>query len=189
MAGGQPFTVHSPTQSNRFLPYSPTSKSHDYNYNYDQYQPQHPTDQTPPPYPPAPIARSPHFPHPVALSSPPPARNGNSRLPDASSQYRLSSTSPQHRSQVLHSYPGGVTTSNGSPSYPNLSSRPDTYPLSPQHKYTSATDSQRLSMANTGEAPSTAYHSKPSSPEVIASKFNHAFLHANFRRTEACTCK
>jgi chromatin-remodeling ATPase INO80 len=168
MAGGQPFPIQSPTQTSHFLPYSPTSKPHN-SYNYEQYQ--HPA-QTPPSFPPATLARSPHFAHTVAATSPPPARNGTSHPPDTPSQYHLNSTPPHQQS--LHAYSGPMTTPNGHLPHGHLPTphanpltRPDSLPLSPQPEYNNpGLDNPKLNMSSPGDAPSAAYISKPSAPEV-----------------------
>lgn len=168
MSGGPPFTVQSPTQSGRFVPYSPTSKSNNYNFDHFQAPP-----QTPPSFPPATLAQSPHFGHPPADSSPPSVMNVNGHhRPDASPQYQTNSTSPhQQHSRIIS---GPMPGSNGHPPYGNIpsshahpSSRQGSLVLSPNHEYISATNTQKLDMASSGEAPSIAQLSKPSSQEVM----------------------
>jgi chromatin-remodeling ATPase INO80 len=168
MAGGQPFTGQSPTQSARFVTYSPTSKSN--NYNYDQYQP---PPHTPPSFPPATLAQSPHFGHPLAVPSPTSMMNGNGHLhSDAPAQYQINPTSPHHQ----HSRPfsSSMNGPNGHPAYNNVasshahpSSTQGSLPVSPTQDYTPTMNSQRLNMTNSGDLTSAAQPSRPSSQEVI----------------------
>lgn len=170
MAGSQPYPIQSPTQSARFVPYSPTSKAH--NYNYEQY---HPPSQTPPAFPPATLAQSPHFGHPVTLSSPPTTINGNGQPSEVSSQYHAISISPHH--QPSHSYSGLMTGTKGHSPYANVqpshahpSSRQNSLTLSPTREFVSAANHQRLNMVssgNTGNTSSATQPSRPTSQEVM----------------------
>ncbi len=169
MAGGPPFTMQSPTQSARFVPYSPTSKPN--NYTYDSYQP-HP--QTPPSFPPATSTQSPHFGHPGTDSSPSALMNGNGHQHSSTNaQYPMNSTSPtQQHSRTMSS---SMTGSNGYPSYGNSipsshahpSSRQGSLALSPKQEYNSAMNNQILNGINMGDMTNIAQSTKPFSQEVI----------------------
>lgn len=169
MAGGAPFTVQSPTQSSRFVPYSPTSKSN--NYSYEQHQHQHPP-QTPPSFAPTTVAHSPRFGYPVADSSPQSAMNGNGyHHPDASQHYHINSVSPHQQPSRIISGPtidtnGHASYNNVAPSHAHPSSRQGSLALSPNHEHGSAANHQRLNVANLGDTPSVAQSSRPSSGEV-----------------------
>jgi chromatin-remodeling ATPase INO80 len=168
MVGGPPFTVHSPTQSSRFVPYSPTSKHN--NYNYEQHQP---PPQTPPSFAPATLAQSPRFGHSAPESSPPSAMNGNGHhRPDPAPHYHIHSTSPHQ--QHSRNTSGPPTGSKGHPSYSNIpsshahpSSRQGSLAFSPKQEYTSAMNNQRLDVAKFEDTPSVAQSSRPSSHEVM----------------------
>ena len=167
MAGGQPFTVQSPTQSGRFVPYSPTSKPH--NYSYEPYQP---PPQTPPSFTTSTLARSPSFGHPAANSSPPSAMNGNGHPhSDAPAQYPLNSSSPiqQHSRTILNSMTGSNRPpyANVPPSHAHPSRRQGSLVLSPKHEYAAAMNDQRLDMASLRETPNIGQSVRPSSQKVV----------------------
>ncbi len=93
-------TVRSPTQTNHFVPYSPTNKNRPF-FNQEQYQG---PPQTPPAFTPSTLARSPHFgPHP-AVVSPLPATNGHGPHPSESNQpYQSNPASPPYHLQRTYS--------------------------------------------------------------------------------------
>lgn len=172
MAGGPPFTMQSPTQSARFVPYSPTSKPN--NYTYDSYQP---PPQTPPSFPPATSAQSPRFGYPGADSSPSALMNGNGHQHSATNaQYPMNSTSPiqQHSRTMSNS----MTGSNGYSSYgsnipsshAHPSSRQGSLAISPKQEYNPAINNQMLNGINMGDMANIAQPAKPSSQEVMESK-------------------
>jgi chromatin-remodeling ATPase INO80 len=167
MAGGPPFSMQSPSPSARFVPYSPTSKSP--NYNYEQYQP---PPSTPPSFAPATLAQSPRFGHQPATSSPPSGVNGNGQhQSEGTSQYQMSSTSPHYLPQ--RTFSNHMATINGAHPYGNPPSshahpisRQDSIPLSPPHEHFPTMNEPRQTVMNSGEVPSTAKSSRPSTQEV-----------------------
>ena len=133
MSGAPPFTVQSPTQTSQFVPYSPTNKSRPF-FNHEQFQP---TPQTPPPFPPPTLARSPRFGPPPPMAPSLPSVNGHGpHSSDSTQQYQTSITPPQY--QLHRTYSGQLVAANvppafGStpPSHAHPSSRPGSMVQSP----------------------------------------------------------
>ncbi|KAF7513263.1 putative DNA helicase ino80 [Endocarpon pusillum] len=159
--------MQSPTQSARFVPYSPTSKPN--NYTYDSYQP---PPQTPPSFPQATSAQSPRFGHPGADSSPSALMNGNGHQHSATNaQYPMNPTSPiqQHSRTMSNSMAGsnGYSSygSNIPSSHAHPSSRQGSLAISPKQEYNSAINNQMLNGINMGDMGNIAQPVKPSSQE------------------------
>ncbi|EEH06085.1 DNA ATP-dependent helicase [Histoplasma capsulatum G186AR] len=119
MAGGPPYTVHSPTQQPRFASYSPTSRDRSSYPNNDPYQaPPH----TPPAYPPSSMARSPRFGHaPSPMMNPTlPPLNGSASHPDTSPSYHAHSTSATPQFSTHRPYGSSNMSSSVHSPPPNL---------------------------------------------------------------------
>lgn len=105
-------TVRSPTQTNHFVPYSPTNKSRPF-FNHEQYQG---PPRTPPQFTPSTLARSPHFGSHPTLPSPLPAVNGHgSHHSEAASHYQSNPASPPY--QLQRTYSGQLIPAHNLPPF------------------------------------------------------------------------
>lgn len=113
MSGAPSFTtstIRSPTQTNHFVPYSPTNKSRTY-FNHEQYSA---PPQTPPPFTPATLARSPHFGSHPTMPSPPTAINGHGPHPSEAGQlYQSNPASSPY--QLQRTYSGQLIPAHNPP--------------------------------------------------------------------------
>ncbi|ODH26257.1 hypothetical protein ACO22_04713 [Paracoccidioides brasiliensis] len=118
MAGGPPYTVHSPTQQPHFANFPPSSRDRSSFSNNDSYQaPPH----TPPGYPPASLARSPPFGHtasPMMSTTLPPMSGSAPSHPDGSPSYPSHSTSTTTQFPLHGPYRGSSHMSSSGHSPP-----------------------------------------------------------------------
>jgi chromatin-remodeling ATPase INO80 len=170
MAGGPPFTVQSPTQSARFVPYSPTSKPNTHNYEAYQHPP-----QTPPSFPSITHAQSPSFGHPGVESSPPSAMNGDGHNQHFGTPAQYMTNPMSSFQQHSRTVSGPLTGSNGhinygtntASSHAHPSSRQGSMTLSPRQEFTPTMNNQRLNGTSMGVTPTVAQSARPASQEVI----------------------
>ncbi|PGH23537.1 DNA helicase INO80, partial [[Emmonsia] crescens] len=174
MAGGPPYTVHSPTQQPRFANYSPSSRDRSSYPNNDPYQP---PPHTPPAYPPTSMTRSPHFGHapsPMMNTTLPPL-NGSTSHADASPSYHAHSTSatPQfslhrpygssHMSSSAHSPPPNLYSQQAS-SHTHSRGGTESMARSPKREHETMHDTRPNSMGYSSQSPMMR-DTKPASPK------------------------
>ncbi|PGH15786.1 hypothetical protein AJ79_02166 [Helicocarpus griseus UAMH5409] len=174
MAGGPPYTVHSPTQQPRFANYSPSPRDRSSYSNNDPYQP---PPHTPPAYPPSSLARSPHFGHAASpmMNTTLPPLNGSAPHADTSPSYHAHSTSatPQfslhrpyggsHMSSSAHSPPPSLYGQQvSSHTHPNASTEP--MARSPKREPETALDTRPNSLGYASQSPMMR-DTKPASPK------------------------
>ncbi|OAX80966.1 hypothetical protein ACJ72_04695 [Emergomyces africanus] len=175
MAGGPPYTVHSPTQQPRFANFSPSSRDRSSYPNNDPYQP---PPHTPPAYPPSSMARSPHFGHaasPMINTTLPPLNGSASSHTDASPSYHSHSTSatPQyslhrpygssHLSSSAHSPPPSLYSQQG-PLHTHPHGGADSMARSPKREHETMHDTRPNSMGYSSQSPMMR-DTKPPSPK------------------------
>ncbi|EEQ86916.1 DNA helicase INO80 [Blastomyces dermatitidis ER-3] len=180
MAGGPPYTVHSPTQQPRYANYSPSSSRDRSSYpNNDPYQP---PPHTPPAYPPSSMARSPHFAHPPSprMNTTLPPLNGSVSHPDTSPSYHAHSTSatPQfplhrpygnsHMASSAHSPPPSLysqqASSSSSHPHPHPHGGTESMTRSPKREHEPIHDMRPNNMGYSSQSPMMR-DTRPASPK------------------------
>ncbi|KAK2774024.1 putative DNA helicase ino80 [Emmonsiellopsis sp. PD_33] len=188
MAGGPPYTVHSPTQQPRFAAYSPSPRDRPAYQNNDPYQaPPH----TPPAFPAPPLARSPHFSHsasPMNANTLPPL-NGSATHADTSPPYHAHSTSTTPQFTLHRPYTGShVSTSARSPPpahYNQISSHghppsgPDAVSRSPKREPEAMYDGRPNSMGYASQSPMMREARPPSPKESKSARANNPMSFAS----------